>query len=67
MAAELRSCSIPMLAVLGNHDHQCGTPQDVEKVLCDAGVKLLENEVHNVAAHVPKPTGKPYSLIEISR
>jgi Icc-related predicted phosphoesterase len=48
LVAELRSCSIPMLAVLGNHDHQCGTPQDVEKVLCDAGVKLLENEVHEI-------------------
>ena len=48
LAGELGSCSIPMLAVLGNHDHQCGSPGDVERVLCDAEVKFLENEVHEI-------------------
>jgi Icc-related predicted phosphoesterase len=49
LADDLRACSIPVLAVLGNHDHHCGCPQEVEKVLCEAGVKFLEDEVHTVS------------------
>ena len=48
LAEDLRGCSIPVLAVLGNHDHHCGVPADVEKVLGQAGVKFLEGEVHTV-------------------
>jgi Icc-related predicted phosphoesterase len=48
LAEDLRACSIPVLAVLGNHDHHCGCPHEVEKVVCDAGVKFLEDEVHTV-------------------
>jgi Icc-related predicted phosphoesterase len=48
LAEDLRACSIPVLAVLGNHDHHCGEPEVIEKVLGDAGVKFLENEVHTV-------------------
>lgn len=29
LIAELQACSIPVLAVLGNHDHESGTPQEV--------------------------------------
>jgi Icc-related predicted phosphoesterase len=49
LADDLRACPIPVLAVLGNHDHHCGCPQEVEKVLCEAGVKFLEDEVHTVS------------------
>jgi len=48
LAEDLRACSIPILAVLGNHDHQCGRPHEVERVLCEAGVKFLEDDVHIV-------------------
>jgi Icc-related predicted phosphoesterase len=48
LAEDLRACSIPVLAVLGNHDHHCGEPEALEKVLGDAGVKFLEDEVHTV-------------------
>lgn len=45
LADDLRACSVPVLAVLGNHDHQSGRPEEVEQVLREAGVKFLENEV----------------------
>jgi Icc-related predicted phosphoesterase len=48
LAEDLRACSIPVLAVLGNHDHHCGEPEALEKVLGDAGVRFLEDEVHTV-------------------
>ena len=37
-----------MVAVLGNHDHHCGAPEQVEEVLRHAGVIFLEGEVHAV-------------------
>lgn len=48
LADDLRGIGVPVLAVLGNHDHQCGKPEEIEKVLRDAGVKFLENETHVV-------------------
>ena len=34
----------PVLAVLGNHDHESGSPGEVSRILCDAGVKVLEGD-----------------------
>src|SRR5262249_2926133 len=48
LAEDLRACAIPVLAVLGNHDYHAGKPDEIEKVLSDAGVKFLEEEVHVV-------------------
>ena len=48
LAEDLRACSIPVVAVLGNHDHHCGGPEQVEEVLRHAGVIFLEGEVHAV-------------------
>jgi Icc-related predicted phosphoesterase len=48
LAEDLRACSIPMLAVLGNHDHHCGEPEAIEEVLRRSGVKFLESEVHTI-------------------
>jgi Icc-related predicted phosphoesterase len=39
---DLRSCRIPVVAVLGNHDHQSGQAEDVKKVLRAAKVVILE-------------------------
>lgn len=44
LAEDLRGCTVPVLAVLGNHDHQCGCATEVERVLAQAGVTFLENE-----------------------
>ncbi len=48
LAEDLRGLDIPVLAVLGNHDHQCGTPEEVQRVMVDAGVTFLENETCQV-------------------
>lgn len=48
LAEDLRACSIPVLAVLGNHDHQCGKPEEVRDVMKAAGVKFLEDDVHHL-------------------
>ena len=39
-----RACSIPVIAVLGNHDYECGHVEEVREILSAAGVKLLEGE-----------------------
>lgn len=42
LAADLRSCSIPVVGVLGNHDYECGHVDEVKAIIKDAGVHLLE-------------------------
>jgi len=48
LVEDLRGCKIPVLAVLGNHDHQCGCADEVARTLGEAGVKFLEDEVHEI-------------------
>jgi uncharacterized protein len=43
LAEDLRSCTIPIVGVLGNHDHECGQVDTVEQILRQAGVHLLED------------------------
>jgi Icc-related predicted phosphoesterase len=45
------SLKIPVVAVLGNHDFESGQAQEVQRILCDAGVRILDGdgcEVHNI-------------------
>ena len=42
LAAELRDVTVPVIAVLGNHDHHDDRPEEVAAVLRDAGVVVLE-------------------------
>jgi Icc-related predicted phosphoesterase len=35
---------MPVVAVLGNHDYESGTPDDVKRVLTDAGVRILDGD-----------------------
>ncbi len=44
LAADLRSCSIPVIGVLGNHDYESGHVEDVTAIIKDAGVHLLEGQ-----------------------
>ncbi len=44
LAADLRSCSIPIVAVLGNHDYECGHVEEVKDIFKAAGVQLLEGQ-----------------------
>ena len=39
---------IPMLAVLGNHDYEAGQPQEVCKILSEAGVVILDGDTYEV-------------------
>src|SRR3954454_4538470 len=41
LAEDLRHCTIPMVGVLGNHDYECGVPDEVTKVFQQAGVTML--------------------------
>ncbi len=42
LANELRSCRVPVVAVLGNHDYQSGRAEEVKKVLRAGKVVILE-------------------------
>ena len=42
LANDLRSCRVPVVAVLGNHDYQSGQQEEVKKILCNAKVVMLE-------------------------
>ncbi|RDJ03848.1 metallophosphoesterase family protein [Rhizobium grahamii] len=42
LAADLRSCTIPVVAVLGNHDYESGMVEEVSTLLTGAGVILLD-------------------------
>jgi Icc-related predicted phosphoesterase len=42
LANDLRSCRIPVLAVLGNHDYQSGHVDEVKKILKSAKVTILD-------------------------
>lgn len=45
---DLKLCKIPMVGVLGNHEHECGQPDHVAKMLCDAGVKMLDGQAYEI-------------------
>jgi len=44
LAEELGAVSVPIVAVLGNHDYESGTPQVVCEILTHAGVRVLDGE-----------------------
>jgi Icc-related predicted phosphoesterase len=44
LADDIKSCSIPVLGVLGNHDFECGQPEHVTEILRDAGMTVLDEQ-----------------------
>ena len=44
LAGELSAGRIPVVGVLGNHDFECGQPEEVRRILHDAGVFFLEGQ-----------------------
>ncbi|WP_142847753.1 metallophosphoesterase [Telmatospirillum sp. J64-1] len=48
LGKELQACKVPVVAVLGNHDHECGIPEEVMRVLGEAGVLFLEEQSHEI-------------------
>jgi uncharacterized protein len=49
LADELAACTIPAVGVLGNHDFECGQPDQVTRILHEAGVSFLEGQAVEVA------------------
>lgn len=52
LARELTSnLKIPVVAVLGNHDFESAQVQEVQRILCDAGIRVLDGdgcEIHGI-------------------
>ena len=44
LAEDIRAATIPVLGVLGNHDFEEGQPEVVVKILCDAGMTVLDEQ-----------------------
>lgn len=44
LAADLLGCTIPVVAVLGNHDYECGQPDEVARILTAAGATILDEQ-----------------------
>jgi Icc-related predicted phosphoesterase len=48
LAEDIRSCSIPVIGVLGNHDYECGQPDVVCSILHEAGMIVLDEQAHEI-------------------
>src|ERR1700755_1523071 len=44
LAEDIKSCSIPVVGVLGNHDYECGQPGKVCSILQSAGMTVLDEQ-----------------------
>ncbi|WEX90789.1 metallophosphoesterase [Sinorhizobium garamanticum] len=49
LADDLKSCTVPVVAVLGNHDHQGDATEEVSSILLKAGVHLLNGQAIEIA------------------
>jgi Icc-related predicted phosphoesterase len=48
VAKALATLTVPIVAVLGNHDYECGKVSEVSRILGDAGVRVLDGDAHEV-------------------
>jgi Icc-related predicted phosphoesterase len=48
LADDIKSCTIPVLGVLGNHDYECGCPEKVTEILTAAGMIVLDEQAHEI-------------------
>ena len=48
LADDIKSCAVPVLGVLGNHDYECGQPETVCAILHDAGMIVLDEQAHEI-------------------
>lgn len=49
LAGELGGAQVPVVGVLGNHDHESGKPMEVAQILTDGGMKVLEGDAVELA------------------
>lgn len=48
LVKELAAVHVPVVAVLGNHDFECGKADEVRRILVDTGVNVLDGEAYEV-------------------
>lgn len=48
LAEDLRACSVPVIAVLGNHDYESDQVEKVTEILKSAGVHLLDGQSYEM-------------------
>ena len=48
LAQDLHSCTLPVIGVLGNHDHESGQAAEVVQILQGAGMRFLESQTHEL-------------------
>ena len=48
LADDIKACSVPVLGVLGNHDYECGQPEEVARILNEAGMIVLDEQAHEI-------------------
>ena len=48
LADDIKSCPIPVLGVLGNHDYECGCPEKVCEILGNGGMTILDEQAHEI-------------------
>jgi Icc-related predicted phosphoesterase len=44
LAADIQVATVPVVGVLGNHDYECGQPEEVTRILTGAGMMVLEEQ-----------------------
>jgi Icc-related predicted phosphoesterase len=44
----LQPLTVPVIAVLGNHEYEAGTPQEVAKILSEHGIRVLDGDALEV-------------------
>ena len=44
LAEDIRTCTIPVVGVLGNHDYECGQPEKVAEILHQGGMTVLDEQ-----------------------
>lgn len=44
LASDLQACAKPIVGVLGNHDYECGQPDEIVRILTEAGMTVLDEQ-----------------------
>ncbi|WP_083913498.1 metallophosphoesterase family protein [Nocardia concava] len=50
VGAEFANLGVPVVAVLGNHDHHGDVPEQIAEILCDHGILVLEGTTATIDA-----------------
>ncbi len=48
LAQSLKNVTIPILAILGNHDHESGRAEEITKLLTGKGIIMMEGQIREI-------------------